>query len=46
MSATADWLRAELAADRDRHYVGFELNDSYESGFRRELRQIKEGGRR
>lgn len=34
------------AADHDRHYVGFELNDSYESGFRRELRQIKEGGRR
>jgi len=33
------------AADAGRHYVGFELNDSYESGFRRELKQIKEDRR-
>jgi len=31
------------AAAADRHYVGFELDESYESGFRRELRQIKGG---
>jgi len=31
------------AANADRHYVGFELDGEYESGFQREMRQIKGG---
>jgi DNA modification methylase len=31
------------AAAADRHYVGFELDEDYESGFQREMRQIKGG---
>jgi DNA modification methylase len=31
------------AAKSDRNYIGFELDDAYESGFKRELREIKAG---